>query len=148
MRIKRDLFKNVLRVGPQSCIPQLNDDERKHLYEALESFGMKRKRAYLRIFRIGFGSGFEEWELVGIRNIVSDFCKKEGIPVPTEAELPKFYLETLEGRRSLFQEFVNPLGIGKNAAIYRFKNWNFQEWELAGMRETIDRICEMEYEIA
>lgn len=141
MILSKDNFENLLIAGVNSRIPALNDEERKFFYEALESFGLKKKRAYLRMFRTGFGSGFEEWELVGIRNIITDFCKQEGLPVPAEKDMCKFYLEDLEGRRSQFQEYVNPLGIGKNCAIYRFKNWNFQEWELMGIRNVIDEIC-------
>lgn len=141
MIFKKETFKNLLESGVNSLVPELTVEERKIFFEALEYFGLKKNRARLRIFRTGFGSGFEEWELIGIRNIIRSFCEQEGMPVPTEKDLPMFYLEALEGRRSAFQEFVNPLGIGKNCAIYRFKNWNFQEWELMGMREVIERIC-------
>lgn len=141
MIFNKKVFENVLEAGVNSRIPELTDEERKSFYEALEGFGLKKNRAYLRMFRTGFGSGFEEWELIGIRGIIADFCKVEGLPVPAEEDMCKFYLEDLEGRRSLFQEFVNPLGIGRNCAIYRFKNWNFQEWELMGMRNVINEIC-------
>ena len=88
MIFNKETFKNVLEPGVHSRIPELSDEERKVFYEALEGFGLKKNRAYLRMFRTGYGSGFEEWELLGIRGIIRRFCEQEGLTVPKEEDLP------------------------------------------------------------
>ena len=53
MTLSKEIFENLRIAGPQSSIPALTDEERRFFYEALDEFGLKKKRAYLRIFRSG-----------------------------------------------------------------------------------------------
>ena len=134
MILSAKTFENVLIPGVNSQDLELTTDQRKALFEHMDEYGMSRSTAYNRIFRQGFGSGFEQWELHGVLNVVQDFCKEKGIPAPTDAELPTWYLEQLEGYRAAFCDYVQPLGISKVTCLYRFKNWNFKPWELIGVR--------------
>lgn len=141
MDFKKELFENLMECGVNSRIPDMSPNERKFFYDVLERYGLKRERAYTRIFRTGIGSGFEEWELRGIYGIISDFTARHSMqPCPLK-EMHRFYSDMLEGRKAKFWEFVQPMGLGKNSCIYRMTNWNFQEWELVGMRSIINGLC-------
>jgi hypothetical protein len=141
MSFTKKRFKNVLKPGVNSQVLDLSPDERKVLYDFMEQYDMSRSTAYNRFFRQGYGSGFEEWELHGVRNLIEDFCQKNELPVPLDEELPVFYLEKLEGFRAAFSDYVQPLGISKVTCLYRFKNWNFKPWEMRGIRSIISELC-------
>lgn len=141
MNFKKETFENLLKCGVNSCIPELSLEERKVFYGVLEGYGLKSMRAYTRIFRTGAGSGFDEWELRGVYGIVDDFTARYSMqPCPRE-EMYRFYTDMLDGRKSEFWDFVRPMGMGKNSCIYRMTNWNFQEWELVGIRNIIEELC-------
>ena len=137
-------FENVLNPGADSRDLQLNAEQRKALYEQLERYGMPRSTAYNRIFREGNASGFEDWEILGIRKVVQDFCTAHNLPLPEEKELPSFYQEKLDGHREKLWLYMGPLGLSKVTCLYRFKLWDFKEWELKGIRSIIDELCQRE----
>lgn len=141
MRFCIKTFENLLKPGVNSMVPEVSPEERKALYGALNAYGISQSTAYTRIFRGGYGSGFDEWELRGIRGVIADFEQSAGRPCPAEHDMPRFYLETLEGRRKEFCDYLQGLGMSYVTVIYRFKNWNFKEWELKGIRSIVEEIC-------
>lgn len=140
MIFRKETFQNILIPGANSRIPELSVEERVVFYSKLEEYGLKKGRAYSRIFRNGVGSGFDEWELMGIRQAVRQFASEYGIAC-SEEDLPSFYTEKLDGMREAFWGFMNEKGMSRATCIYRFKNWNFQPWELMGVQQIIDELC-------
>lgn len=123
--------------GVNSPVPELLPEEKSAIYAAFEAQGLTKGTVYNRVFRSGEGSGFDEWELRGILNVVRDFEVANGLPVTGEADLPGFY-DRLQDKSKTFWPYMQALGLGTNSIIYRFKNWNFKPWELKGIRAIID----------
>lgn len=137
--MEKKRFENLLLPGKNTLISELSEEERKKVYEVFGSHGMTTSRIYLRIFRTGYGSGFSEWEIRGINRIVRDYAEEYGMDISSMSDFSCFY-EKIEGKQK-FWDYMNRLGMGKNSAIYRFKNWNFQDWELVGVESIIDEIA-------
>lgn len=141
MELKQEKFENVLVAGRNYSIPDLSVDERNFVFAFFERYGLKRSRVYNRIFRAGHGSGFDEWELCGIRSLIAEFERQQGIRQSSECELSTFYFNRLDGLREKFWNFMACRGMSKATCIFRFKNWNFQEWELCGVRSLLHQVC-------
>lgn len=141
MNLELKTFENLLIPGVNSLVLEVQGKERKALYDHMASYDMPTSTSYTRMFRQGFGSGFEAWELSGVREVIRDFCKENGMEAPTEEDMPMFYLERLEGQREKFCAFLLERGMSRSTCIYRFKNWNFKKWELKGIRAIIEELC-------
>lgn len=141
MEFKKEIFENLLECGVNSRIPELSPGERRMFYDVMEGYGLKKMRAYTRIFRTGVGSGFDEWELRGVCGIIDDFTGRFSMPPCPREDMCRFYTDVLDGRKAEFWEFVRPMGMGKNSCIRRMTNWDFQEWELVGIRSIIEGLC-------
>ena len=144
MTLSIKTFEKVLNPGADSRDFNFDAEQRKALYEQLERYGMPRSTAYNRIFREGNASGFEDWEILGIRKVVQDFCTAHNLPLPKEKKLSSFYQKDLEGYRADLWAYMQPLGLSKVTCLYRFKLWDFKEWELKGIRSIIEELCQRE----
>ena len=141
MRLELKTFENLLTPGANSQVLDVQGEARKALYDHLSGYEMANSTAYTRMFRQGFGSGFEAWELMGAYEVVRHFCEEQGLDTPKVEDMPLFYLERLDGIREKFIAYLFTLGMSRVTCIYRFKNWNFKKWELAGMRAVIEELC-------
>lgn len=141
MKFDEKIFENLLEPGVNSRVLDVQEDERKELYNFMEGFDMPRSTSYNRMFRQGYGSGFEEWELMGVNNVIRSFCEEYGLKVPSEKNMKKFYLEKLDGLRDQFCTYLTQRGMSRSTCIYRFRNWNFKKWEQVGIRSIIGQLC-------
>lgn len=141
MELSKEKFENLLEPGVNSQVLDIQGEERKALYDHLAAYDMPNSTAYTRMFRQGYGSGFSAWELSGVREVIRGFCKEYGLKTPEEDDMPKFYLEWLEGMREKFCSYLLERGMSRTTCIYRFKNWNFKKWEAVGIRAIIEELC-------
>lgn len=70
--------------------------------------------------------GFDEWERVGVREIMRDWGYANCKPQHFFVELGQ------EGRAALYAE-LSDMGMCRNTANRRFSTGSFKEWELAGV---------------
>ena len=70
--------------------------------------------------------GFDEWERVGVREIMRDWGYANCTPQHFFVELGQ------EGRAALYSELTD-MGMCRNTANRRFSTGSFKEWELAGV---------------
>lgn len=133
----KEKLKELIIPGANSSVPPLSSYERSRLTIYLGRYGMTASRVYNRCFRRGKGSGFEPFEVVGIAVLVRQF-EEEHLLLPTALEDLPFFYERLYLLKTEFCLFMGKHGMGKNACIYRFSNWNFQEWEVRGIRSLIE----------
>lgn len=134
MKVENDKLINLLNTGASSRISDFSTEERKAIYDEMNRYGMNQKCAYYRFFCRFPGTGFEEWELRGIRQVIADFISQQGMRPLNEGELCRFYEEMPYGKRQVFWEYIGVLGISKSTCIYRMKEWNFKPWEFVGVR--------------
>lgn len=133
----KEKLKELLNPGGNSSIPELSPYERKELVHYLHKYGMTYSRVYNRCFRTGKGSGFDPYEIEGIASVVRRY-EEQRLLLPTALEDLPFFYERLRLLKTDFCEYMGTQGMGKNACIYRFTNWNFQEWEVRGIRSLIE----------
>lgn len=141
MKFELETFKNLLEPGVNSRVLEVQGDDRKELYNFMEGFEMPRSTSYNRMVRNGYGSGFEEWELMGVNNVIRCFCEEYGLRVPAEKSMKKFYLEKLDGLKEQFYAYLYQKGMSRSTVLYRFRNWNFKKWEQVGIRSVIGKLC-------
>lgn len=70
--------------------------------------------------------GFDEWERVGVREIMRDWGYVNCTPQHFFVELGQ------EGRAALYAE-LSEMGMCRRTANRRFSTGSFKEWELAGV---------------
>ena len=133
--MKKERFENILSSSLKSNEIYFSLSEKKEIYDVFSSHGMTYSRVYNRFFRVGYGSGFDQWEILGIKNLVHNYEKENGLSLSAENDFPTFY-DRLDSKQN-FWDYMSKYGMGKNSTIYRFKNWNFQEWELLGIKHII-----------
>lgn len=141
MKFELKTFENLLEPGVNSRVLDVQGEKRKKLYDYMLRYDMPRSTSYYRIFRSGYGSGFSEWELMGVFGIIRCFCEEKGLKVPSERGMKKFYLVNLDGMREQFCAYMLQRGMSRTTVIYRFKNWNFKPWEMRGIRSIISELC-------
>lgn len=132
----KEKLKELLNPGANSSDFDLSSYERGELRHYLRKYGMTDGRIYNRCFRSGKGSGFEPFEIEGIASLVKQFEARHGL-IPTALEDLPFFYDRLYLLKTDFCTFMGQHGMGKNACIYRFSNWNFQEWEVRGIRSIL-----------
>lgn len=142
MELNKNCFSFMLNAGANTFVYEFSPEEKSKIFDFFSKYGLKRDRLYSRMFRTGYGSGFEEWELRGIKCIIHEFLRQCGDKQElSDEEMMFFYERHLSGMKQKFWDFVRPLGIGKNACINRFRNWNFQDWEIIGVRNLVEELC-------
>lgn len=143
MKIQRGQLETLLNPGNLTRRPTLGKKERTYVRDCFRRYGLSKDRFYYRYGRLGPGSGFEEWELEGIRGLIDAFCKEHGLAPVADEEKRRFYVAYCEGHREALWLFMQERGMGKNATIKRFRKWDFAEWELMGVRAVVEQIvCE------
>lgn len=138
--MSKQFLKNLLNPGVNSSNLGGTPEVRARVREFMAQYGMTESRVYTRMLRTGYGSGFDKWELQGIRSIIKEYAALVGMDEVTEADYPTFYDRI--PRKEDFWAYMNERGMGKNTVIYRFHEFNFQEWELVGMTELINKLLE------
>lgn len=140
MNIQREQLQVLLNSGNITRRPNLGKKEKTYVRDVFRSMGLSKDRFYYRCGRVGPGSGFEEWEVIGIHGCIELFCEERNLVCPTDAEKHRFYGTYCEGYREALWLFMQERGMGKNATIKRFRKWNFAEWELVGVRAVVEQI--------
>lgn len=124
----------------------LTPSQKKLLYEVVASYGAVPGFSYNRFFK----EGFREWELLGIERVKRDFLKThydeiyspaevdaDILPSPDELVTGKgiFYraLGMKQGMKTAFADYMNELGMGRNAVLQKFTADDWAEWERIGM---------------
>ena len=138
MRIERNQLVYLVDSGNLTRHLPLTGQQKMYVREQFMKAGMTSYRFYNRCLCTGPGSGFEEWEVMGIYGCIDRFCKEQGLPFVEDKST--FYDIACEGRREAFWNFMQPLGMSKVTVINRFKKWNFYEWELVGVRAVVEQI--------
>lgn len=140
--MSKQFLKNLLNPGVNSSNLGGTPEVRARVREFMSQYGMSESMVYTRMLRVGYGSGFDKWELQGIRSIIKEYAELVGMDELTEAEYPTFY-ENIP-RKEDFWTYMGSRGMGKNACIYRFREFNFKEWELIGAAALINKLLEEE----
>ena len=130
--MSKQFLKNLLGPGVNSSNLGGTPEVRARVREFMSQYGMSESMVYTRMLRVGYGSGFDQWE----------YAELVGMDELTEAEYPTFYEKI--PRKEDFWTFMGSRGMGKNACIYRFREFNFKEWELIGAAALINKLLEEE----
>ena len=141
MRIERNQLNYLVDSGNLTRHLPLTGQQKMYVREQFMQAGMTSYRFYNRCLCTGPGSGFDEWEIMGVNACIDKFCREQGLPFVEDDEKGKFYDIVCEGRREAFWNFMQPLGMSKVTVINRFKRWNFYEWELRGVSSIVEQIC-------
>ena len=138
MDIAKEKLVKLLNPGNLTRPLQLTSEQNRYVREQFMNAGMTSYRFYNRCLCAGAGSGFDEWEVMGVNACIDRFCKEQGLPFVEDKST--FYDIACEGRREAFWNFMQPLGMSKVTVINRFKRWNFYEWELRGVEAIVEQI--------
>ena len=142
MRIAKESINYLANSGNLTRRLPLSEEQKMYVREQFMQAGMTSYRFYNRCLCTGAGSGFDEWEVMGVNACIDKFCEEQGLPFVDNDDKPKFYDTVCEGRREAFWHFMQPLGMSKVTVINRFKKWNFYEWEVKGIAALVEQICE------
>lgn len=140
--MSKTFLRKLLEPGVNSSNLGGTPEVRARVRELMSQYGMSESMVYTRMLRTGYGSGFDKWELQGIRSIIAEYAALSGMGEVTEADYPTFYDRI--PRKEDFWTFMGERGMGKNACIYRFHEFNFKEWELMGAEVLINQLLEEE----
>ena len=145
MNIQREQLQILLNPGNLTRHVNLSKKEKTYVRDCFQKYGLSRDRFYYRCGRLGDGSGFAEWEVMGVYALIDMFCRERGIaPVP-DCEKPRFYAVYCAGHREALWQFMDEHGMGRSSTIKRFRKWNFSEWELRGVAWCVEQICASEF---
>lgn len=140
--MNKQFLRNLLNPRVNSSNLGGTPEVRTRVRELMTQHGMSDGTVYTRMLRTGYGSGFDKWELQGIRSIIAEYAALAGMGEVQEVDYPTFY-DRLPKKED-FWAFMGERGMGKNACIYRFREFNFKEWELMGAAALINKLLEEE----
>lgn len=129
--MQKQIFENLLNGSGCATSSDFLPEDKRTIFNVMSSKGMSDGTAYNRFFR----DGFSQWELRGIRQVITDYVKANSLDESLLDNLPGFYKSLAD--KTAFKQYMNGLGLGFNTTIYRFNGFNFRKWEMDGMEQVI-----------
>ena len=125
----------MLKVKMKLDSSAFTPEEKSQMIALLVQKGCTQSTAYVRLFR----DGFNEWQLVGIRRLLREYCDSRGLEYPDE--LTRHFYRSLPSRTD-FKDYMQSKGMCRGTAKQRFSSINFKEWELEGINQIFEGLCQ------
>lgn len=143
--MERDIFEKITKPRSPLNVTDMLVEEKKNLMNIFAKQGLTSSTFYLRFFQ----KGFEEWEIIGIRECKKRFLEFIGITNQlfecTDFETNGVFYDNLKnagkGIRSKFFAFMKIYGMSTGTVIKRFSSDDWKPWELIGIKEIIENSC-------